>query len=277
MAERGEDLFRKIFAGRDDAAQLWTLTQLHLPSTRIEIATGVAEATAIPWELIRDPHTRTNLALSAQAFVRAQPGAQARLAPSGIGDKVKILLAICRPSAEEDVPFRSVASRIVKGLSDKDREAFQLHVLRPPTYEQLAKELKLAKERGKPYHVVHFDGHGVYADPKNLATKAQVLSNVMLKGGTEGPCGYLAFEDPDSESRSKFVDGFMIGGLLRDAGVPILILNACQSAFAEARSKPSEDAPAAAIEEIEAYGSLAQAVVNAGRPASSPCAIPSMS
>ncbi len=51
---------------------------------------------------------------------------------------------------------------------------------------------------------------------------------------------------------------------LRDAGVPILILNACQSAFAEARSKPNEDAPETAREEIEAYGSLAQAVMNAG-------------
>ena len=264
MAERGEDLFRKIFAGRDDAAQLWTLTQLHLPSTRIEIATGVAEATAIPWELIRDPHTRTNLALSAQAFVRAQPGAQARLAPSGIGDKVRILLAICRPSAEEDVPFRSVASRIVKGLSDKDREAFQLDVLRPPTYEQLDKELKLARDKGEPYHIVHFDGHGVYADPKNLESEGQVLSNVMLKGGTKGPCGYLTFEDPDSKTRSKFVDGFTIGGLLRDAGVPILILNACQSALADAKPHPNEDAPEAALGEIAAYGSLAQAVVNAG-------------
>src|SRR5271156_5315129 len=38
IAERGEGLFRKIFAGREDAAQLWTLTRLQLPSTRIEIA-----------------------------------------------------------------------------------------------------------------------------------------------------------------------------------------------------------------------------------------------
>jgi hypothetical protein len=63
MAERGEDLFRKIFEGRSDASQLWAMAQLHLPKTRIEIATGVAEATAIPWELIRNPFTRSHLAL----------------------------------------------------------------------------------------------------------------------------------------------------------------------------------------------------------------------
>ena len=76
MAERGEALFRAIFEGRNDAARLWAFVEPHLSSTRIEIVTGIAEATAIPWELIRNPHTRVNLALSAQAFVRAQPGAQ---------------------------------------------------------------------------------------------------------------------------------------------------------------------------------------------------------
>jgi tetratricopeptide (TPR) repeat protein len=264
MAERGEDLFRQIFEGRNDAAQLWAMAQLHLPKTRIEIATGVAEATAIPWELIRNPFTRSNLALSAQAFVRSQPGAQAALAPSSSPGKVRILLAVCRPGGGGDVPFRSVSSRIVKGLSDKDREAFQLDVLRPPTYEQLARVLKLAQEKGEPYHIVHFDGHGVYADPKNLEGAGPILSNLMLKGSTSGPCGYLAFEDPGGKTGSQFVDGFAIGGLLRDASVPILILNACQSAFAEAKAKPNEDAPETALGEIEAYGSLAQAVVNAG-------------
>jgi hypothetical protein len=196
--------------------------------------------------------------------VRSQPGAQAALAPSSGAGKVRILLAICRPGAGADVPFRSVSSRIVKGLSDKDREAFQLDVLRPPTYEQLARVLKLAQEKGEPHHIVHFDGHGVYADPKKLQSVGPILSNLMLKGGATGPCGYLAFEDPGGKTGSQFVDGFALGGLLRDAGVPILILNACQSAFAEAQAKPKEDAPETALGEIEAYGSLGQAVVNAG-------------
>jgi CHAT domain len=264
MAERSEDLFRKIFAGRDDASQLWTLAQLHLPQTRIEIATGVAEATAIPWELIRNPSTKTHLALSAQSFVRSQAGAQAMLVPSSGAGKVRILLAICRPGAGADVPFRSVLSRIVKGLSDRDREAFELDVLRPPTYEQLARVLKLAQEKGEPYHIVHFDGHGVYTDPKNLQSAGPILSNLTLKGGATGPCGYLAFEDAGGKTGSQFVDGFALGGLLRDTGVPILILNACQSAFAEAKAKPNEESPETALGEIEAYGSLGQAVVDAG-------------
>ncbi|MGB8898783.1 MAG: CHAT domain-containing protein, partial [Methylocella sp.] len=124
--------------------------------------------------------------------------------------------------------------------------------------------MHLAKETGQPYHIVHFDGHGAYADPKDLEGAGKILSSLTLKGEATGARGYLAFEDPDSATRSKFVDGFKVGALLKDAGVPILILNACQSAFAEARAEPDEAAPEETRNEIEAYGSLAQAVMETG-------------
>lgn len=87
MAERGEALFRGIFDGSRPGRQLWTLIEPHLSSTRIEITTGIAEATAIPWELIRNPYTRTNLALSAEAFVRTQREAQVSFARKTIRKK----------------------------------------------------------------------------------------------------------------------------------------------------------------------------------------------
>ncbi|HEX9491593.1 MAG TPA: CHAT domain-containing protein, partial [Stellaceae bacterium] len=73
-----------------------------------------------------------------------------------------------------------------------------------------------------------------------------------------------AFEDPANKENSKFVDGFRLGALLKASGVPVLVLNACQSAFAEAPAAPDQAKPEAARAEIEAYGSLAQAVVEAG-------------
>lgn len=263
MAERGEALFRSIFEGSHSGIQAWTLVQPRLSSTRIEIATGIAEATAIPWELIRNPHARTNLALSAQAFVRTQREAQPALMPGDEAEKIRILLVICRPKGGEDVPFRSVAGRLVTRLSDDARDAFDLDVLRPPTYEQLAATLRLAKERGRPYHIVHFDGHGIYADPQNLTGAGKVLSSLTLDAGKSGPHGFLMFEDPKSSTNGEFVDGFKVGALLRDSSVPFLILNACQSAFAEATAKP-KDATGETRDEVEAYGSLAQAVMETG-------------
>jgi len=264
MVERGEALFRSIFEGSYQGNQLWTQLEPHLSSTRIEITTGIAEATAIPWELIRNPHTKTNLALSAEAFVRTQQGGQLAVSPQAEAEKVRILLVICRPKGGEDVPFRSVAGRLVTRLREGDREAFQLDVLRPPTYEQLAKTLELAKDRGKPYHIVHFDGHGTYADPKSLGDAGKALGGLTLKGDATGPQGFLLFEDPDSKTKQEFVDGFKIGALLRDTRVPFLILNACQSAFAEAPAEPKETTPGETRDEVEAYGSLAQAVMEAG-------------
>ncbi len=261
MRERGEALFRAIFDGQANAIKLWAAVEPYLNTTRIEIVTGVAEATAIPWELMLNPDTGARLALSAESFVRAQPGGQTTLAPAS-AEKVRILLVISRPDADDDVPFRSVAGRLITELSDKDRATFELHVLRPPTFEQLAKELKLAWERGEPYHIVHFDGHGVYADPKTLDAAEIAFGRVMLKGESAGPCGFLVFEDPAAKRRFKLVDGFKLGETLRDAGVPILILNACQSAFAEASATPQADA--SPREEIAAYGSLAQAVMEHG-------------
>jgi hypothetical protein len=240
----------------------------HLSATRVEITADISEATAIPWELIRNPPTKQFLALSAKSFVRTQRETQITLAPAGEVEKVRILLVICRPQGGKDVPFRSVASRLVTRLNDDARGAFDLDVLRPPTYKKLAEVLDLAKERERPYHVVHFDGHGTYDEEENLAGAGQVLSNLTLgSDGAAGPRGFLAFEDPANEANSKFVDGFRLGALLKASDVPVLVLNACQSAFAEAKPTPAEPAearPEAAREEIAAYGSLAQAVVEAG-------------
>ena len=38
----------------------------------------------------------------------------------------------------------------------------KLHVLSPPTLPALRQELDRARNEKQPYHVVHFDGHGVY-------------------------------------------------------------------------------------------------------------------
>ena len=62
------------------------------------------------------------------------------------------------------MPFRSVASRLIKGLTDQTRERYRLDVLRPVTFARLAAVLRQAKAAGRPYHVVHFDGHGSYLE-----------------------------------------------------------------------------------------------------------------
>jgi hypothetical protein len=57
MVEIGTRLFRDVFHADDDARDLWATLRTRLNDTRVEIVAGVQEATAIPWELIRDPKT----------------------------------------------------------------------------------------------------------------------------------------------------------------------------------------------------------------------------
>lgn len=238
MAEIGTGLFRAIFEASDEARGLWTALCGQLPKVRIEVVTGGSEAVPIPWELLRDPSTDTPLALSARAFVRAQPRRARTPLPREDGDKVRILLAICRPAGDQDVPFRSVASRLIQGLDEAGREAFDLDVLRPPTFEQLGRVLRQAEQDGRPYHVVHFDGHGAYGET----------------AGRPGRHGYVFFEH-EFGGEADPVDGSTLGRLLAEARVPILVLNACRSAHAEPVATPSQ---------ARAFGSLAQEVMDAG-------------
>ena len=124
---------------------------------------------------------------------------------------LRVLLIICRPAGSVDVPFRSVASHLVR-LSSDARRAFQLDVLRPPTFGELAQVLNAAKERGMPYHVVHFDGHGTYLDLVDIGAAAEggvsasQANFSVVSPPRPGAHGFLVFEDPAAEGNQQLVD-----------------------------------------------------------------------
>ena len=258
LIELGADLFKAVFRSSDDARDLWATLRGTLNETRMEIISSVEDATAIPWELLRDPTTDVPLGLRAASFVRAQPNAAQRpqWRPDSNGDKIRILLVICRPSGDADVPFRSVSSRILKGLTEEARDVFQLDVLRPATFEALAQRLRGAKLHGAPYHIVHFDGHGTYGKIGGLPPTLP-----PHKFEQEGKHGYLAFE---SEHGGDYRDGKQIGDLLVETGVPVLALNACQSAYAEPTEAPEHTDISDEHQRVRAFGSLAQMVMDTG-------------
>ncbi len=282
MVEIGADLFRKVFHFDEDTRDLWSRIRDNLRDTHVEVVTSVEGATAIPWELIRDPKTDTPLALRAAAFVRAHPNsAQQPQVPRTRSGPIRILLVICRPRAGHDVPFRSVATRLIKGLSEPIQATYQLDVLRPPTFDQLGCVLRRAKADGKPYHIVHFDGHGIYAELTGQSNSVQALkrlSPVIYSAPRTGRHGFLVFEDPQHPDNLALVGGPQLGGLLSETDVTVLVLNACRSAHAEVEDepiKPGEPTKANAQpqstevsddphERVRTFGTLAQEVMDAG-------------
>jgi tetratricopeptide (TPR) repeat protein len=195
---------------------------------------------------------------------------------------LRVLLVIARPGRDDDVPFRSVASRLVRGGAAA-MDGLDLDVLRPATFARLSEVLHAAHAAGRPYHVVHFDGHGDWLD---LARLDLAGSGSEGGGGSrhryqaraagpvrDGPHGYLLFENPSDEANRQYVDGPSLGRLLAATGVPVLVLNACRSAYADAADQSgapdpaNPDAPAGDVHaRVRAYGSLAAEVADAGVP-----------
>ena len=270
MKQRGIELNESILEGSRDVQRIFDRVLDQLADLRIEITTGIAEAASIPWELMRDPQSASPIALRAQSFVRVQSNPTTAFipVPSADGGRLRLLYVVCRPGGRKDVELRAVANRLLQDLG-KDLARFDITALRPPTFEQLQKELTDAKAAGRPYHIVHFDGHGEYVD---LATTDWVhwlkaINALMLGGHKPGKHGYLLFEHPGSKDNVRPVSGGELGKLLHDTGVPVLVLNACQSAMHEATGEPEKTPAANVHDEVRAIGSLAQAVIDQGIPA----------
>ncbi|WP_020474915.1 CHAT domain-containing protein [Zavarzinella formosa] len=267
MKARGIELYTKVLAFNGDTQAIWFAIRDRLADLRVEITTGVAEAASIPWELMRDPKLDSPVSLRVSAFVRVQsnPGISFVTVPKAKDGRIRLLYIVCRPSGSKDVELRAVANRLLQDLGP-DRARFDIKTLRPPTFEQLQKELADAKKAKRPYHIVHFDGHGTYEDlsETTLANWVSKFTPLMLGGGKSGPRGYILFEHP-GDDKMRPVDGQELGQLLHDNGVPVLVLNACQSAMHEATAAPKTAGDV--HDEVRAIGSLAQAVVDQGIPA----------
>lgn len=249
---RGEELYTKVLEANTDTRAMWFSIRNDLADLRVEISAGIVEAASIPWELMRDPVLDSPISLRAKSFVRVQstPSLSFVRIPSSKEGRIRLLYIISRPNGPQDPELRAVANRLLQGLGPNGSR-FDIKVLRPPTFEELQTELTDAKEAGWPYHIVHFDGHGCYGR--------------LLEGVSSSKQGFLIFEQPSSLGNMRFVDGQTFGQLLHDCGVPILVLNACQTAMHAATS--ASVSVTDVHSEIRAIGSLAQAVIDQGIPA----------
>ena len=184
---------------------------------------------ALPWELI---HDRTGYLFQGVKGVRVRR----RLPDADVAEPqpgeppVRVLLVSPRPDDERAayLDHRVSARPVVDALAQLGDLA-RLTLLDPPTLPALEAELLRAHEDGKPYHVVHFDGHGVYDRRHGW--------------------GALCFEDPrdagqtspvkDEKTgqmrgrRTAIVPAEKLAAVLRDSDLPLFVLEACQSAQAE--------------------------------------------
>ena len=157
-----------------------------------------------PWELMRDP--AGPVALNLAGVSRALP--VAALAQTAVtGKRLRVLMVISRPEGTRDIEYQMIARPLLERL-EAVRGQVDLVVLRPPTLGSLREALTRAAAAGEPFQVVHFDGHG--ALPSLPAAE-----------------GVLGFEKPSGGSDQVAVS--RVAAVLAGAGVPVVVLNACQS------------------------------------------------
>jgi len=169
---------------------------------------------SLPWELI---HDKRGFLFQGANAVRVRRTLPSRDSHAAVATKppLKVLLVSPRPEDESAryIDHRASARPLVEALS-KLGELAEFKLLIPPTFAALEQELKRDK-----YHVVHFDGHGVYDRKYGL--------------------GELCFENPEDSGkiekrRSHSVPADKIAAVVRDHRVPLFFLDACQTAKADA-------------------------------------------
>jgi tetratricopeptide (TPR) repeat protein len=203
----GEELFRAVFLATSEAAALWAAALPRLGELAVTIDADLAEVVPVPFEMLREPGLGTRPALDACSFTHVPADGGGPLTLSG---SLRILLVICRPDADQDVPFRTIGGRLVRATARN--QGPRVDVLRPPGFAAMEQTLRAAAERGEPYQILHFDGHGIFG----------------TKEGSR-PQGYAIFENPDEPGTVTPVNGTELGRVLAANGVDALVLNACSS------------------------------------------------
>jgi len=196
---------------------------------------AATELLSLPWELLHDGRGWLFQGKNAVRVRRRLPNRQ-RQPEHPTALPVRILLASPRPEKDAKgnrIPYidHRASARPLTEAAENLGDLARLTVLQPSTFAALQEALKKGDE-GHPFDVVHFDGHGVYDPQLGL--------------------GALCFEDAKDvgklEQREvELVDAERLAGLVREHRIPLICLDACQTAMTEA--DPTASVAAKLLEE----------------------------
>ena len=209
----GESLFSALF-GEGPASDAYVRARASGQPVELLLQSASARLLGLPWELATDPRQPVPLALDLAGMSRHLPGADPAEPVAVAGRRLRVLLVVARPSGAADVGYRMVARALVERLAAV-REQVDLVLLRPPTLSALTETLAAARRAGDPFHVVHFDGHGM---------SPRVTDSPAARGLSEA---VLVFETTGGGANP--VPASRIARILTENEVPLVVLNACQS------------------------------------------------
>ena len=229
LKDWGRECFDKLFYGGNARDWFQNARQGGLENLRLKISSNDPVILSWPWEAINshdDDFLALRCCIERQLTDLSDPLPLPENLPT---DQINMLLIVARPDDDEDVGYHTLARPILDGTKELQLP-IQVDVLRPATFKQLQKTLE-----DKPgfYHIVHFDGHGGYGVFANRQGNNYVF---------QGSEGVLVFEEDekasDKEAKTGLISAHMLSQLLAEHRIPVMVLNACQSA---AIDKNAED------------------------------------
>lgn len=156
-----------------------------------------------PWELLRIGDDGSEGVLFHElgvSVVRRVDSKSAAREPLDISAGLRVLAVICRPADAGFLDPRYTLQAIFSALESCPEVTIDF--CRPGTLDALRDSLDRAQNEDRPYHVVHFDGHGDH--------------------------GVLHFEDQNGNKDE--VDGADFGAELAAFQIPLVVLEACRTA-----------------------------------------------
>ncbi|MCL6430610.1 MAG: CHAT domain-containing protein [Anaerolineae bacterium] len=190
----------------------------------------------LPWELLHDDHGY--LVQSGRLALARYIAFKAPLTPVAVQGPLRVLVIVSRPAGLPVLDGEAEPAALRSGLAPLVQSGtLEVDLLEPPTWRSFVDALC-----SRPYHIVHFDGHGDFgrlcpacrhlAAPSSLQCLAGASPGRAPCGANLGqtvPQGYLAFERPgggvDWRSASN-----LAAALFRNPQVRLAVLSACRSA-----------------------------------------------
>nr|WP_242049249.1 CHAT domain-containing protein [Aulosira sp. FACHB-615] len=256
----GEELFEQVFANRKAYSE-YDLLRRNLSQLQIEIVGKTPEFQALHWEALRDPDLPRPLAVDC-VMVRKSNKPAPIYADVQTSPTINLLVVVARPDEEQDVGYRTI-SRPLLDLIENSHLRVNIELLRPGTYQALSDHLE-AKGEGY-YHVIHLDCHGALMTYEEIQ-KPKKPGRYLYQGRYgrndwqkfDGVRAFLAFEG-ETQGKVDLVEAQELADLLTGKGIPVCILNACQSGKQVKNPTPN---PLPAGDEGAKVNSVGEAGVN---------------
>jgi len=215
----GKEIYQEIF--KENQSKDLTEAVRHYP--KMKIVSKDPEVLMWPWEAMVDTDDKAAMGLE-HHFIRQLSKSECNqpksLKPDLLpNDSLNVLYIISRPDDDRDVDFSPLVQPLID-FAYNENEIWPVHIklLRPPTLDQLIRTLE---DKPNFYHIVHFDGHGTYRHNRELASSG----------------GFLKFEKHDEAGiKPDFISAGSFAKILNSHNIPLVILNACQSAMTDYRT-----------------------------------------